>query len=187
MAILSIAIIVFGCSNDSSPSCTPIACLNGGVSKPDCGCSCPEGYTGADCGTQITPSIIKITKIKVTKFPDSNNGDWWDSFPSSDADIYVTIEDTNFNTIYDHPNYIPDATGIGTINYQFIPVNPIVISNVSSSYYMTLYDFDNTSSDDLVAFGVFNLYNSSGGFPATKVYTNSQGTFSYELTLSYIW
>jgi len=88
IALLFVLVLNLNCSSDSSaPACTPISCLNGGVSKPDCGCNCPQGYTGSNCGTQITPSSIYVKKIRVKKFPDTDNGTWWDTFPNSDADI----------------------------------------------------------------------------------------------------
>ncbi len=192
IAILSVVILLFGCSKDSPTSntaaCTPIPCLNGGVSKPDCGCSCPQGYTGNNCGTQITPTQIKITNIRVTKFPDAKpNGSWWDTTPSnSDADIFLTIENINSTTIWTSPTYYTDATGIGTYYYDFIPTTPIIITNFTSGYYMNIWDKD-TLGPEFIDLALFNPYNTSGGFPTTKTFTNSTSTFNFTLTLSYVW
>ena len=191
IAILSIVMFLFGCSKDSPTTtpaaCTPITCLNGGVSRPDCGCNCPQGYTGSNCGIQITPLQVLITKIRVTKFPDTNAGSWWDTLPNSDADIYVTIQNSSSTTLYSSPTYIQDATSNGVNYYDFVPSTPIVFSNVTSGYMMNLYDYDTVGSNQLMDFNAFYLYNSSGGFPTTKTYTNSTGTFSFTLTLSYVW
>ena len=182
---------LFGCSKDSPTTtpaaCTPITCLNGGVSRPDCGCNCPQGYTGSNCGIQITPLQVLITKIRVTKFPDTNAGSWWDTLPNSDADIYVTIQNSSSTTLYSSPTYIQDATSNGVNYYDFVPSTPIVFSNVTSGYMMNIYDYDTVGSNQLMDFNAFYLYNSLGGFPTTKTYTNSTGTFSFTLTLSYVW
>ena len=191
IAILSIVMFLFGCSKDSPTTtpaaCTPITCLNGGVSRPDCGCNCPQGYTGSNCGIQITPLQVLITKIRVTKFPDTNAGSWWDTLPNSDADIYVTIQNSSSTTLYNSPTYIQDATSNGVNYYDFVPSTPIVFLNVTSGYLMNIYDYDTVGSDQLMDFNAFYLYNSLGGFPTTKTYTNSTGTFSFTLTLSYVW
>ena len=191
LAVLTVLVLLFNsCTKDSVPStaCTPIPCLNGGTSRSDCGCNCPQGFTGTNCGTQVTPTQVKITNIKVTKFPDTKpNGSWWDSTPSnSDADIFLTIENINNTTIWTSPTYYTDATGIGTLSYNFVPTTPIIITNFTSGYYMNIWDKDTLSSEfiDLV---LFNPYNSSGGFPTTKTFTNSTSTFSFQLTLEYVW
>ena len=182
--------LMYGCSKDSPTSnaanCAPIACLNGGVSRPDCGCNCPQGYTGSNCGTQITPSRVTITKIRVKKFPDSDNGDWWDTFPSSDADIYVTLVNTSSTTIYTSP-YFTNATGLGTTYYDFIPTTPITITNVTSPLSIELYDYENIGSDTLMDYLFFNPYSSIGGFPATLTRYSSNGAFLCEISLQYVW
>ncbi len=182
----------FGCSKDeSSSSCTPIACLNGGVSTADCGCNCPQGYTGSNCGTQVTPTTIKITKIRVKKFPDTDNGSWWDVLPNSDADIYVTLVNTSFQTIYTS-GYYTDATGLGTIYYDFTPTTPITITNVTSALSIKLYDRDYdilslTYTGSLMDSLFFNPYSSTGGFPPTITRTNDSGKLECEISLQYVW
>jgi len=185
-----VLVLVLGCSKeDSTPSCTPITCLNGGVSTADCGCNCPQGYTGSNCGTQLTPSIIKITKIRVTKFPDTDNGQWWDTFPTnSDADIYITMQNSSLTTIYSHPNYLPNSSSTGTNYFDFTPANPILITNPTGSFSINIYDYEDIGTDTLMDYCLFNnLYSSTGGFPSTKTFTNLGGTFSFELTLQYTW
>jgi hypothetical protein len=189
VSILAVGVLVLSCSSDSStPACTPIACLNGGVSTADCGCDCPQGYSGSNCGVQITPLQVKITKIRVKKFPDTENGQWWDTFPNSDADIYVTMQNSNQTTIYSHPNYKPDSSSTGTNYFDFIPSTPILITNPTGLFIMNIYDYENTGTNTLMDYCIFNnLYSSTGGFPSTKTFTNDTGTFSFELTLSYVW
>jgi hypothetical protein len=185
--VVLLVLFLFGCSSDSTTPCVPISCLNGGTSTPECGCTCPQGFTGINCSTQVTPSQVKITKIRVTKFPDTNNGKYWDSFPNSDADIYVTIKNSSSVTVFDSPTYFQNATSNGVNYYDFVPTTPVIITNVLSPYFMYIYDFDAVGSNELMDFYVFNPYSSSDGFPTTKTFTNSASTFSFQLTLEYVW
>ncbi len=187
LLVLLLVFFLFGCSSDSTTPCVPISCLNGGTSTPDCGCDCPQGFSGSNCSTQVSPTQVKITKIRVTKFPDTNNGKWWDILPNSDADIYITIQNSSSATIFKSPTYFPDATSNGVNYYDFIPTTPIIITSVLSGYLMNVYDLDTIGSDELVDFCVFNPYSSNGGFPITKTFTNPSSTFSIELTFNYVW
>ena len=191
-SIVSVTLLIFisSCSSDpaeESIPCVPIACMNGAKSTPDCGCDCLEGYTGINCSSQIKPSLVKISKIRVIKFPDTNNGNWWDILPNSDADIYVTLQDNSLVTIYNHPTYYQNAIGTGAYYYDFTPSTPIIISNTYGNLKMNLYDFEDIGSDTLMESSLFKSYDSTGGFPTTKTITNTSGTFSFELTLSYVW
>lgn len=195
-AFVFLTLNFLGCSSDSSESpCIPISCLNNGVSNSDCGCDCPQGYTGTNCGTQLTPSIVKITKIRVKKFPAATpNGNWWDLSVisgNSDADIYVTIENSNLTVIYSHPTYFPDAEIVGTNYYDFVPSTPIVITNVNGQYLVNLYDFDGSTNDannDLIGFAGLTPYSlSQAGFPTTKTITGLNGTLEFEIYLTYQW
>ena len=197
MALLVVLMLNINCSSDSdssTPACTPIPCLNGGTSNANCGCNCPQGFTGANCGTLVTPTSVKITKIKVKKFPDANSANnWWDTFPNSDADIYLTVDNSALTVIYTYlPNYFSNATGLGTVTYDFIPATPINLTNVSSAYIINLYDYDgstNNANNDFITLLAFIPFSTSQtSFPTTKIVTNgSAGTFECELTLSYVW
>lgn len=187
--ILTFLIFLFNCSSNSNDDCTPVTCLNGGTQTEDCGCDCPEGYSGMDCGTQIAPTHVTISKIRVKKFPDTDNGNWWDTFPAnSDADIFVTIENSNGNIIYKHPSYYQNATGLGTTYYDFIPSSPITFDTYTSLYYINLYDYDTGINDKFIStVGWIPYLSSQAGFPATKTIINTQGDFECELTLQYTW
>lgn len=188
LSVIIVVVLFFSCSSNSNDTaCVPIPCLNGGTSRPDCGCNCPSGFTGSNCNTQITPTQVKITNIRVTKFPDTNNGNWWDTLPNSGADIYLTIENSNLTTIWTSPTYFQDATGIGTYYFDFVPTTPIIFTNLTSGYILNIYDQDTVGTDQFISFCAFNPYISSGGFPTTKTFTNSTSTFSFQLTLAYVW
>ncbi|MEC4048334.1 hypothetical protein OX284_002750 [Flavobacterium sp. SUN046] len=184
----------FGCSKDSpssSNNCTPIQCLNGGVSKPDCGCSCPQGFTGANCGTQITPTKITITKIRVTKFPNYRpNNTYWDNLaidPFTRPDIFPALFDSNANVIYKGSPTIQDAFSYGNDTFDFIPSTPIQITNTTGSFSLYLYDEDSSTAQETMGGFNLNLYTSTTGFPTTIVYGQASDPVGFELTVSYTW
>ncbi len=202
ITLLFIVIIVFGCSKDSPNSnvvnCTPILCLNGGTSTPDCGCTCPQGYTGSNCSTQILPTSIKITKIKVKYFSNYDNGSNWDvTFPTAvnaSPDIYVTLQNSNNIELFNSPTYFENAISNGITTWDFIPATPITIPfTYFNSLKIRLYDYDgavsnvNDGIDDLMASSIFNIYSSTGGFPTTINLLDSSTPIGYELTLQYTW
>lgn len=191
--------IFLGCSSDSKTSstpCIPITCFNGGTSTPNCGCTCPQGYTGSNCQTQVQPTKITITKIRVTSFPNTtSSGATWDSsFPNAAnifADIRVSLKDGNLNEIYGS-GYYANVLSNGTNYYDFTPATPINITYVNSFFTLDLLDYDAASSnaiftsDEFMATSFFNIYTATGGFPTTLTLVGSS-TFRAELTLSYTW
>ncbi len=199
LSVLIIAFLFFNCSSDSGDTpCVPITCLNGGTSTPECGCNCPQGYTGSDCSTQITPAKITISKIRVKYFPNTDAGSYWDVLlPLADAnialpDIYLTLQNSSLTEIYRSPTYYKNVLSDGTAYYDFVPATSISITSVNSVFVLNLWDYDGadsniTSSDDDMGFIVFNIYNSVGGFPSTISVLDTSKSLGFELTLSYTW
>lgn len=135
---------IIGCSSDSAEEeiiCAPPTCFNGGVSNSDCGCDCPEGFTGADCWEQKTPIKVLVTKIRVISFPDRNlNDNFWDSVIGM-PDIYVTLSNTQLLYISD---FYPEVAN-GSNPYDFTPKTPIELTKVSDLHTIQLNDYDNSS------------------------------------------
>lgn len=166
-----------GCSSDSdsiSPSPTP----------------CPQGYTGTYCNTPITPSKIKITKFKVTNFPNfEDNGANWDLPPNvTYPDIYLQFDSSVMNsTIYN------DVLSNGSNSFNFILSTPIEITTVNNLHTIYLGDWDlsdnPSSSNDLMAQIDFYPYQAINGFPTTLtlVENSTSSAFKVELTLIYEW
>jgi len=77
----------FACKKEDP--CESKTCLNGGTcDSGDCNCS--ERWTGEDCGTQQTPTAIKLSKLELTKYPAKTTagGNWG---PSDGPDVYIKI------------------------------------------------------------------------------------------------
>lgn len=187
LSILSLLLIfIVSCSkDDNNDACSPINCLNGGTQTVNCGCDCPDGFSGSDCSTKLTPSSIKITKVDVKKFPDTNNGNWWDILPNSDADIYFTIQNESQVEIYEHPTKYEDASGLN-ITYPFTLDPALTINNVTNFHRIYLYDDDGLLAHDLIDHIIFKPYDSlREGFPTNLTITNLTDTFECDITLEY--
>ena len=193
IAVLSIAIMVFGCSKDSastSTPCVPITCLNGGISKPDCGCSCPTGYTGANCGTQVTPTKISISKVVISNFPAlKSDGSTWDWNPlnslNNNPDIYLVFinsSSTYFNTV---ANKFDDAVAGTQYTYTFS--TPVQITNVTELENITLYNWNTSGNDDQMGTITFTPYSSTNNFPSVITETDSSTNFQVKFYVTYTW
>lgn len=165
--------------NEIDP-CANITCLNGGYCENG-QCICPPGYTGANCGQQVTPSKITISKITVTRFPATDGGAGWDL--TSGPDIYVEVLQAG-NVIYSHPTFIQNATP-GT-NYDFNPLPYIEITNPTSQITLRLMDYDDFDADDNMGGLIFTPYNNQGGFPKI-INIDAGGDLAFRIEVNYAW
>lgn len=179
--LLLTATVFNSCNKEDPDPCEGVTCLNGGTCVNG-ECDCPEGYTGPDCGTQDTPSKIRISKIKITKFPSYNNGSDWDTW-SAGPDIYVTIY-KGTTLIHEQPTMYEDADA--TQDYTYKPSGDIDLTDPTAKYTISLYDYDNLGDDDFMGGIYFYPYSSTGGFPTT-LYLDAGGDVTFELSVSYIW
>ena len=161
---------LYGCSSDSENPTPKV---------------CPKGYTGTDCNVPITPTKIKVTKLKVTNFPNVNGTASWDF--NSNPDIYLQLNNSVTDT------YFSNVLSNGTNSFEFIPTVPFEIVNVNelNTIYLGDYDLNDvpSTSNDLMATIYFYPYQSANGFPTTLYLASSNNTdaFKVELTLAYEW
>lgn len=179
ISILTILILTINsCKKDA---CDSFVCLNG-AHCANGACVCPQGYSGADCSQQLTPTSITITKIEITRFPaTASGGGGWD--PLSGPEIFP-ICSLGTSSIWSSPTYYSDATQ-GSY-YSFTPSPSIQLSNPSSLYTVALYDYDSTDPNDWMGGISFYPYSSALGFPATRT-IDAGGDVAFKLYLTYTW
>lgn len=181
ISTLLLTMTVFNsCKKDDPDPCEGVTCLNGGTCVNG-QCDCPEGYSGPDCGNQVTPSKIRITNIKLTKFPATDNGAGWDL--TSGPDIYVTMEYSG-STIYDHPYFYQNADP--SQDYDFQPNINLNMDNPTDNYVIRLYDFDDFDADDYMGGIQFVPYQDGNNF-LNKILLNAGGDVAFELSVTYTW
>jgi hypothetical protein len=178
----SIALIclftIFSCSKDSPTNQTS---------------PCPQGFTGANCTTKITPSKIKITSIDITNYPvvDYNNGNIaWDANEVGNAsrpDMFFALYQ-NSNYVYVH-NYVFNDSD-PSLAHTFTLINPITITSINAPIILELRDFNQSNNtydimgNTLPSF----IYNASDlTFPSTITLSNTNQFISVVLHLSYEW
>ncbi|MBO6879455.1 hypothetical protein [Winogradskyella sp.] len=181
----------FGCSSDSdSDDCQTISCLNGGTFV-DCECECPEGYTSNNCSTQVTPSKVIINKAIIKVFPNTDNGEFWDTaIPDAEdalPDIYITLQDSNLNTIYDSPTFYENViSGEGTF-FEFTLTPAIELTSFDNPFLINIWDYDTASEDDfMTSFGFF-AYTANNNFPEVITVVSQSDEILVDLEVSYEW
>lgn len=160
--------------------CAGVSCVNGGYCANGA-CVCPQGFTGANCSQQVTPNSMRITSIKVTRFPATDNGAGWDL--TSGPDIYPNLS-LGATVVWDSPNYNENANP--SLVYTFTPSPAIVLSNPTSQYTLRLYDYDDLDADDFMGGVNFTPYSSTNGFPSEINLDPPGGPVAFQITVSYV-
>lgn len=163
------------------PSCNTV-CQNGGTVNTNCGCNCPAGFTGTNCGTALTLRSVTVTRIDVINFPRTYNSGQvaynWD--PGTDLskypDIYININagttstGTQSSAIYSNVNSVP----------QTYTIDRITLPNPSSNYSISMYDYDGLSVNPQYMGGIyFRPIDVKTGYPVSFPLTNAAGTVKY--------
>ena len=145
-------------------------------------CSCPQGYSGPSCATLVTPSKVRISKVKITSFPQYDSGANWDL--GDGPDIYVQIAQGS-SIVHEQPGLFEDASV--TTDYLYTPSSVIDLTDPTAQYVVRLYDYDDgITTDDFMGGISFYPYSSTRGFPTTLNLDAGSGV-TFELTVSYVW
>ena len=170
-------------TEEPADPCANTVCLNGGTCV-DGSCSCPTGYSGADCGTQRTPTKVTITGIKVTKHPAlDGGGSTWDPITNTNPDLIAVIKQ-GATTLITSGSVNNISSGSTTI----LPgVTAYDVTNLTTQLNIELWDADTPPVDANDSMGSinFSIYDSNNHFPTTLTVDNGSGTLTFELTLSY--
>jgi len=176
--MIAVALLFTTACEEDDP-CELITCLNSGTCVNGA-CDCAEGFSGLDCSNQITPTSIKITNIRVTRFPPTDvNGSGWDL--TSGADIYVSMNYDNEN-IYRHSTVVENASS--SLNYDFVPEMNLNLANPTDTYSISVFDDDGIQADDFLGGIEFTPYSNNNGFP-TILSLDANGAVAFELTVEY--
>ena len=178
--------ILASCEKDDDDPCDNVTCLNGGTCE-DGNCDCLEGYTGNECGEQVTPTSIRITQVTLNDFPAQNDGDDWDGFlcGGGNPDILISLDDGNgeffFSTNYD--DVVPGTTLTFTQGF------PTTTNNPENMHIIRLYDDDTggCSPDDFMGGLQFSIYESDNGFPETIDVVNTSVQIEATLHIEYLY
>ena len=195
--IITLSLLLFitvSCSSDDSDdACTPIECLNGGIETGDCGCDCPEGYSGTDCSSQVTPSSITILRVNVAKFPNTKlNGDDWDEVAvgsTTRPDLQLDILNASNEIVYSS-QALDNRISSGTCDdvNLFYPAFELSGSSITSSLALSLWDEDTSTYDFMGGYTISSgLYSSNNGFPNSIRVGECTSDFVFELDLEYTW
>lgn len=161
--------------------CSSIICYNGGTCANGF-CNCPTGYGGSDCGIQLTPYSMTITKIDLLNYPATqSNGAGWDA--SSGADPFITVSfGTSSDVNDDVTGYYQNATGA---NLYYTLLTPKVVTSLSSNWTVGIYDYDTPDPSDFMGGIYFRPINKSSGFPSSFTLTTSAIQYRLHVTWNF--
>jgi|TARA_R110000744_G_scaffold367373_6_gene476825 hypothetical protein len=190
LIITILSMILFSCKKEdmdsqssgggTSQNCDNVVCLNDGYCILG-DCICPDGWSGDNCGQEVTPSSMRWYTLKVLSHPATDNGAGWDL--TSTADIYIEVS-LNGSVIYSSPTYYPNALPGNT--YTFTPDNYIYIANPTATYIVRLYDLDDIGLDDYIGGYSFTPYVTGTSFPSTRI-IGSGNALTFELVNNFYW
>ncbi len=166
--------------------CAGVNCQNGGVCVNGT-CNCPTGYSGTFCETVLTPTALRVTKVRLDGFPAAApDGTSWDVVISSFPDIFVAINigqsaNTNEFTTSRIEECIPGNS------YVFTSGFPYTINTINTDYSFSIWDYDATSADDFMGGYYINLLSQSNGFPSTiRLYNPNASVIDMTLDVEWI-
>lgn len=159
-----------------------------GCSSDDSG-DCPQGLTGSNCNTKITPSKMTITKIVIKNYPLLKESfEFWDTgedTSESEPDILVALSFGN-ETLYNN-EYALDADG-SEISFTINP--PLELADIDEDIVgIAILDYDGTiENSEVMAGGLFQLYSSQGtDFPSVITLTDPSQPFIADIHVAYEW
>jgi hypothetical protein len=178
-------LLLFFVSCEKADPCESKTCLNGGTCN-DGTCQCTERWTGEDCGAQKTPTLLKVSKIQLLKYPEKNaNGTNWDA--ADGPDVYMKIL-KGTTVIWTGPTFsLPLNPPAGQFPVFGLSVtNRPEMTSPTEEYTIELWDKDTApDTDDFMGGLKFKPYSSTNNFPENLRVECSTCTTGYILELSY--
>lgn len=125
------------------------------------------------------PVEVIISQIVLNKFPAAPSSGSWDI--AGKPDVYITIEDANYNELYKSTTY-------EDINNSSLPKTYSVyysITNLSSYYWINVYDEDVIDDDELMGYVSWAPYQYTSTEPTSCNLSNSANDLDLTLKLSW--
>lgn len=159
--VLSGILTVIGCSKEKdAPAPTPPATVY----------VCSDiRYTGENCNIQKTPAKIFITKLEITGFNQTNQGNNWDGCcdygdarPDLVLQLFKDINSYQFST-----DVILDADYNQTYTYNSALNTPFPFElEVGAEYHIDAVDYDLGGATQYIGSDYFTSYTSTNNFPS---------------------
>lgn len=164
--------------------CESKTCLNGGTCDSG-NCNCTERWTGETCGTQKTPTSIKLTKLELTKYPaKTTTGGNWD--PSDGPDVYMKIY-KGTTLIWTGPVFPLPLDPVSGQNPVFFPATKPELTSPAEEYTIELWDKDSApDTDDFMGGLKFKAYTETNNFPESLRIECTGCSTGYKVDLEYI-
>lgn len=172
MALL-VTILAASCGKDNE--CP--TCQNGGVCVEG-SCECPDGWSGADCSSVVTPDAVILDRVTVTGFPlfDPLGAPW--DFGSA-PDVYIVVLDVLGNVIMQSEPVTINTDGpLSVFGPQTIPLP-------EGDVKVLVYDDDTPFVDELMCEATFKGWVPSRGPVSTLTGTVDGVTYTSYLRYDY--
>jgi len=148
------------CFLSCSDACEDVICENEGICN-DGTCECPDGYEGMTCEIEKMPTSVTITKVEITRFPETNsflNNAPWD--PNSPPDLYLSIR-SQFGDDENESEVLMDYSGGIPLTFNW----NTTMNEMDQNYLIILKDQDENGEWQGLDSAVFYPFMSGLGFP----------------------
>lgn len=124
---------------------------------------------------------VTVTSVKVITVPLTDEGSSWDATDASSCDVFFKIEN-DATVYYSHPQYVLDVSSSSLPFTQTI-ANGYKLPSIDQSYFISLYDYDSFSGDDLISNITFNPADYKKDKPASKTFQDGM----IQVEVSFTW